>query len=166
MSARANFTKPWAYKLFFLKNLPLALVAGLEVKSLSETSCEVSIKYGWRNTNPFGSMYFAAQAMASELSTGALGMIAREAASQNGQIKPPAMLVSSMNASFVKPARGLIVYRCENGAEVFSAVNLAMERRSSERVLCKTIGRDESGAEVSTFEYEWWFSNKDKKRKI
>ncbi len=49
-----TFAKPLAYKYFFLKALPLALCAGLRVEHISEASCVVSIRHGWRNTNPFG----------------------------------------------------------------------------------------------------------------
>ena len=35
-----------------------------------------TVKHRWINQNPFNSMYFAVQAMAAELSTGALVMIA------------------------------------------------------------------------------------------
>jgi hypothetical protein len=34
----------------------------------------VSVKHRWINQNPFNSMYFAVQAMAAELATGALVM--------------------------------------------------------------------------------------------
>lgn len=50
------FTRPLAYRLFFAKNLPLALFAGLNLEALTRNTAIVSIRYGWRNTNPFGSM--------------------------------------------------------------------------------------------------------------
>jgi hypothetical protein len=156
---RANMMNPLLCRLFFAKDLPLAFVAGLRLHHIDEQSCNVQIKYGWRNTNPFGSMYFAAQCMASELSTGALGMIAREECAPNR----PAMLVSQMKSSFSKPARGLITFKCENGLEIKEAIKIALRDASSERVLCTSKGFDEAGDQVSEFEYEWWFSSRKKK---
>ena len=149
-----NMMNPVGYRLFFLKNLPLAFVAGLRVKHIDDQMCDIQIKYGWRNTNPFGSMYFAAQCMASELSTGALGMMYREEQAPNR----PKMLVSEMKSTFAKPAKGLITFRCEDGLAIKEGIATAMANGSSERVVCTSKGFDESGDQVSEFNYEWWFS--------
>ena len=58
--------------LFF--KLPSAFLCGVRVKAINEKQCVVSVKHRWINQNPFNSMYFAVQAMAAELSTGALVM--------------------------------------------------------------------------------------------
>ena len=60
-------------KFLFLK-LPSAFICGVRVKEIDENKCVVSVKHRWINQNPFNSMYFAVQAMAAELSTGALVM--------------------------------------------------------------------------------------------
>ena len=52
--------------------LPSAWLCGVRVKAISKTDCSVGVKHKWINQNPFKSMYFAVQAMAAELSTGAL----------------------------------------------------------------------------------------------
>ena len=61
----------WAYQW---KELPLAAFAGLRLRSLDEGGCTVILPGGWRTQNPFRSTYFAAQAMAAEMSTGAPAM--------------------------------------------------------------------------------------------
>ena len=58
--------------LFF--KLPAAFWCGVRVKNLNNDACEVAVRHRWINQNPFNSMYFAVQAMAAELSTGALVM--------------------------------------------------------------------------------------------
>jgi hypothetical protein len=52
--------------------LPSAFIVG--VACVDEKQCVVSVKHRWINQNPFNSMYFAVQAMAAELATGALVM--------------------------------------------------------------------------------------------
>ena len=60
--------------VFLLFKLPSAFICGVRAKQLEATKCVVSVKHRWINQNPFNSMYFAVQAMAAELSTGALVM--------------------------------------------------------------------------------------------
>ncbi len=57
---------------FLMLKLPSAWLCGVRVKAISDTNCSVGVKHKWINQNPFKSMYFAVQAMAAELSTGAL----------------------------------------------------------------------------------------------
>ncbi|MFN3640594.1 MAG: DUF4442 domain-containing protein, partial [Flavobacterium sp.] len=57
---------------FLFIKLPSAFWCGVRVKRISEKECVVTVKHRWFNQNPFKSMYFAVQAMAAELSTGAL----------------------------------------------------------------------------------------------
>ena len=52
---------PWLLRGFLLAKLPLGLFAGLRVDELDAQSCTTSLPYGWRTTNPFRSIYFAAQ---------------------------------------------------------------------------------------------------------
>src|SRR5690606_41534093 len=60
--------------LFF--KLPSAFWCGVRVLSINESVCCVTVRHKWINQNPFRSMYFAVQAMAAELCTGALVMTA------------------------------------------------------------------------------------------
>ena len=64
---RSQMKSPVLLPLFMLAKLPLGVAAGLRVKSLDTERCEVTVPHRWRNKNPFGSMYFAVQAMAAEM---------------------------------------------------------------------------------------------------
>ena len=64
--------------LWMWKTLPLAAFAGLRVVRLDEAACAVRLPGGWRTQNPFRSTYFAAQAMAAEMSTGAPALVLLE----------------------------------------------------------------------------------------
>ena len=57
---------------FLLFKLPSAFLCGVRAKSINESQCVVSVKHRWINQNPFNSMYFAVQAMAAEMTTGAM----------------------------------------------------------------------------------------------
>ena len=76
--------------------LPAAF-AGLRIDEFDAGKCAVSLPYGWRTQNPFRSIYFAAQCMAAELSTGALAMLAIQSSNES-----VSMLVTNMSASFGK----------------------------------------------------------------
>src|ERR1700741_4163829 len=64
--------KKFLFRFFLLKRLPMAYIAGIRVKELSEQRAITVIRYKWLNQNPFRSMYFACQAMAAEMATGLL----------------------------------------------------------------------------------------------
>ncbi|MFN0275220.1 MAG: DUF4442 domain-containing protein, partial [Chitinophagales bacterium] len=78
--AQENFRKKisnnFLFRFFLLQRMPLALIAGLYVRKLDKESCTVSVPYKWLSQNPFRSIYFAAQAMSAEMSTGILSMMA------------------------------------------------------------------------------------------
>ena len=60
---------------FIFFKLPSAFICGVRVKKIDELFCETTVKHRWINQNPFHSMYFAVQAMAAEMTTGALVMV-------------------------------------------------------------------------------------------
>ncbi|PJB13599.1 MAG: thioesterase, partial [Flavobacteriales bacterium CG_4_9_14_3_um_filter_40_17] len=57
---------------FTFFKLPSAFFTGVRVMEIDAHQCKVGVRHRWINQNPFGSLYFAVQAMAAELSTGAL----------------------------------------------------------------------------------------------
>lgn len=147
-----KLVNPWLLKGFFLSKLPLALVAGLRVKSLTPERCEVTVRYGWRTTNPFKSTYFAALAMAAELSTGALAMMAVRL-----EQEPVALLIVNLEAVFEKKATGVTTFTCEGGPELFAAVAKTIETREAVTATVPTIGRAADGTVVARFALTWSF---------
>ena len=65
---------PKRVNLFMLLKLPLAYIGGVRIKTLSEEQATVQITHKWMNQNPFKSMFWAAQGMAADMSTGVLVM--------------------------------------------------------------------------------------------
>ncbi|WP_432220899.1 DUF4442 domain-containing protein [Flavobacterium sp. TMP13] len=133
----------------FLK-LPSAFICGVRVKSISEEKCVVSVKHRWINQNPFNSMYFAVQAMAAELSTGAM-VIAQ--IQQSG--KKISMLVANNKSNFSKKATGRINFVCNDGALITKAIEDTIATGLGQTFWMKSIGTNERGVQVSEMEFEW-----------
>ena len=152
---RRRMTNPFLWRPFMLAKLPLGLFSGMRLESIDTERCRTVIRYGWRNTNPFRSMYFAAQSMAAELSTGALAMLAVELAPRS-----VAMLITGLEASFGKKATGRVSFTCEDGPEVFAAVRETLATGEPAVVRAETVGRMADGTEVSRFVFTWSFKRR------
>lgn len=155
---RQTLLKGLPFRLFMLKDLPLALFAGLRITKLDTNHCYVTVPYGWRSQNPFQSIYFAAQAMAAEMSTGAMGMLA----TQNAPTKC-AMLIVDMQAQFVKKANQLTTFKCEDGYKAFEAVEKACETGEGVKATLTSVGTMPDGTVVSRFTFTWSFKAKSKR---
>ena len=141
---------PGKLNRFLMFKLPSAWIAGVRVKEFSERSCKVSVKHRWINQNPFNSLYFAVQAMAAELSTGALVMgHIRESG------KSISMLVAQNKSTFTKKATGRIIFECKDGNLLHEAVQAAIATGEGQTIWMKSTGTNEEGIEVSTFEFQW-----------
>ena len=135
---------------FLLFRLPAAFFCGVRVKSINREICSVTVRHRWINQNPFKSMYFAVQAMAAELSTGALVL------SQIKETKQSiSMLVASNKASYSKKATGKINFTCKDGNLVSEAIFNAINSGEGQSVTLKSIGVNELGETVSEMEFEW-----------
>jgi hypothetical protein len=144
-----RFTVSNINKFLFFK-LPSAYWSGVRLKEISEIRAVTTVKYGWKNQNPFQSMYFAVQAMAAELSTGALVM---SKIHQSG--KKISMLVANNNSSFTKKATGRIFFVCEDGAKLDEALTRAVETGEGVTVWMQSVGKNEKGEQVSIMNFEW-----------
>lgn len=147
---RKRVTSPALFTAWSLVKLPSALFAGVGVRRLDEAGCETTVPYGWRSQNPFQSTYFAAQAMAAELSTGALVLLATSDAGV-----PFSTLIVGLEASFGKKATDTATFCCAQGAEVFAAVAEARASGEARTVVLQTVGTLPDGAEVSRFRFTW-----------
>jgi len=123
---------------------------GIRVKTLTDECCKVSVKLRWINQNPFNSMFWAVQGMAAELTTGALVM-----SKIKNSGKPISMLVLNNNASFTKKATGRITFICNDGLKVDAAIAKAIETKEGQTIWMKSIGTNQEGVQVSTFNFEW-----------
>ncbi len=141
---------PKKVNLFMLLKLPLGYLSGMRVLSISKDEAVVKIKHKWMNQNPFKSMFWAAQGMAAEMSTGVLVMKAIE--DSNRKVS---MLVTKQDAAFYKKATGKIIFTCNGGVEVTKAIQKSIETNEGQVVVLSSEGVNEDGIIVSKFNFEW-----------
>lgn len=134
--------------LFF--KLPSAFWCGVRVKSITRQSCTVTVKHRWINQNPFRSMYFAVQAMAAELSTGAL-VISKIKESK----RDISMLVANNKSNFTKKATGRITFTCNDGDLIEAAIQQTIATGEGQTFWMKSIGINQKGEQVSEMDFEW-----------
>jgi hypothetical protein len=141
--------------LYLWRMLPLAAFAGLRVVRLDEQACTVRLPGGWRTRNPFASTYFAAQAMAAEMSTGAPGLVLREDAA-----RPLSMLVLSVRASYGKRLTGPGSFTCEDVPLIRAAVERAAASDEPQVVSARSVGRDAASETVAEVVVDWSFKRR------
>lgn len=141
---------PLKINLFLLSKLPAAWFCGVRVKELRADYCRTGVTHRWINQNPFGSMYFAVQAMAAELSTGALVM-----AGIRERKRKISMLVAQNEASFSKKAKGKIRFTCEDGLKIKAAIKETLATGEGQTCWMHAIGKNSKGEIVATFKFEW-----------
>jgi len=141
---------PRKINLFLLAKLPSAFFCGVRLKNISDNKCVTSVKYRWINQNPFNSLYFAVQAMASELSTGAL--LLKKIQESGNKIS---MLVTHNTGSYSKKAVGRITFTCTDGGLIDDAIQKSIKTKDGQKVVLTSIGIDKVGDEIGKFTYEW-----------
>jgi Domain of unknown function (DUF4442) len=141
---------PRKINTFNIFKLPAVFLTGVRVKTISNETCTVSVKYKWINQNPFKSMFWAVQGMAAELTTGALVM---DKIQQSG--KNISMLVLNNKASFTKKATGRITFTCKQGLEVDKALAKTIETGEGQTIWLNSVGVNSEGIQVSEFNFEW-----------
>jgi hypothetical protein len=147
------------FRLYLLKNLPLACIAGVRAKTLDEEKAVISVKFKWITQNPFRSMYFAVMAMAAEMSTGLLIM------NEIFETKPSvSMLIVGNQASYHKKAVGNIQFTCNDGNQISQIIQKAKQSGEAYVIEMRSVGMNESGEKVAEFIFTW--SVKAKSNKI
>jgi len=144
-----KFTAGNLNKFLFFK-LPSAFISGVRAKEIDANKCVVTVKHRWINQNPFNSMYFAVQAMAAELTTGALVMYHIK---ESG--KKISMLVANNKGNFTKKAMGRITFTCNDGHLIQDAIQKTIETGEGQTFWMKSIGINEKGEQVSEMDFEW-----------
>jgi hypothetical protein len=134
--------------LFF--KLPSAFLCGVRVKEINSAVCKATVRHRWINQNPFNSMYFAVQAMAAELTTGALVM---NEIQQSGQ--KISMLVANNKSNFSKKATGKVTFICKDGALVHEEIAKAIKTGEGQTFWLKSIGYNQEQIQVSEMDFEW-----------
>ena len=110
---------------------------------------------GWRTQNPFRSTYFAAQAMAAEMSTGAPAcLLVRDAPAS------VAMLVTQIRGIFTKKIAGESVFTFGEVSAMRDRVEEAARSGEAETFVARSLGRNAEGTVVAEFEITWSFKRR------
>ena len=155
----ATFSKqisnPFYKKLFLFTKLPSAFFSGVNLISLDENVCTVSVPYKWFSQNPFKSTYFACLAMAAEMSTGLFAF--GHTYKSTPQVS---MLVGNMQGTFTKKAKGKTIFTCSDGLQIAQTIQAAKDTGESKTITTTAVGKNESGEIVASFEFVWTFKAK------
>jgi len=149
------FTNPLGFRALLWSKLPLAAFAGLRMRRLDDQGAEVSLPAGWKTQNPFGSTYFAAQAMAAEMSTGAPALWFIE---QSGE--KVSSLVTGISAKFTKKATSEARFVFSDGSAMRAAIEQAVKTGEPVVYTARSIGTQRDGTQVADFTVEWSFKRK------
>ena len=141
---------PAKFNQFLFFKLPSAFWCGVRVKTVTDTTCVVTVKHRWINQNPFNSMYFAVQAMAAEMATGALVIAQIKNSGKN-----ISMLVANNKSNFSKKATGLITFTCQDGNLIEQAIKQTIATGEGQTFWMKSIGVNQQGIQVSEMDFEW-----------
>ena len=155
LSFQQKMLNPFFFKLFLFLKLPMAFLAGLKLKELSDSHAVVKMKYKYLNKNPFGSIYFACLSMAGELASGMLA--ASIAYKSNPKLS---MLVVGVKINFSKKAVGTILFECNQGKEILATIQKSLDTGEGQTIEVLTIARDEKGDVVAEFLIQWSFKVK------
>jgi hypothetical protein len=154
---RKQLIQPALLRAYFLMKLPLAAMAGLKIQRLDGNVCEVSVPYAWRTQNPFKSIYFAALAMAGELSCASLALMAARGA---GKSSPVSVLPVGLEGRFEKKATEITTFTCSDGPALFAGVNEALRTGEGVTVETETAGRMRDGTLAARFTFTWSFKKR------
>lgn len=94
---------------------------------------------------------------AAELSTGTLAQLAIQL-----QAAPVSMLVTRIEADFVKKAVSRITFTCEDGEAIANAVQTAVESGEAQVYTATSTGRQAGGEVVSVVKITWSFKVKSR----
>jgi hypothetical protein len=152
---RRRLLNPWLFRAYLVGRLPLAAAAGLRLRRLDDTGCDVWLPGGWRTRNPFASTYFAAQAMAAEMSTGAPASIVVASAPAS-----VAFILRGIHAVFTKRIVGGSLFTFEDVAGLRSAVDRAASGPEEHAYTGHSTGRTAEGEPAAEFDVTWSFKRR------
>ena len=142
-------------KTISIFKLPMAFLAGLKIVHIDEEVCRVSTRLTFLTKNPFRSTYFAVLSMAAELSTGLYALLFTTG------IQPSvAVIITGLNARFLKKATGTTIFTCREGEKLRQAVVQARETGEAAVTTVKSVGKNEVGETVAEFEFTWSFKQR------
>jgi len=146
---------PFRLKLYFLKSLPMAFLAGLRVVSYDANHASVSLPFKYWTKNPFRSIYFACQAMAAEFSTAILFL--QELATHEADVS---LLVIQLESTFLKKADDIVTFRCSEAAHLGDVIKECINSGEPRKTTLESVGTDAQGHTIAEFKITWSFKDR------
>ena len=138
------------YTFFLFFKLPSAFFCGVRLNYIDSSKSIVSIRHSWFNKNPYKSIFWAAQGMAAELTTGSLLI---KTINQSGH--NVSMLVVENKSFFFKKATGKIIFQCNEGKKIQNLINSLNQENNKGVIELKSTGFDTNNIKVSEFTFKW-----------
>ncbi|WP_246197638.1 DUF4442 domain-containing protein [Chitinophaga agrisoli] len=153
--------KPVQFSLFLLWKLPSAWLSGVRVTQIQPDSCTTVVPFRWLSQNPFRSTYFACLAMAAEMSSGLLAI------AQVEDVAPVrvSMLVTGMQASFMKKAKEKTWFTCRDGAAIQAAIAHTVATGEPVTITVQSNGESKDGTLIASFAITWSFKRAGENQK-
>jgi hypothetical protein len=150
-----KISNPIRFGFFLATKLPAAFFVGLRLNQIDEEQCTIGVRHSWFSKNPFRSMYFAAEAMAAEMSIGllAFGYIYKQPSTVS-------MLVIKMEADYFKKGTGKLRFTCNDGKAIENAIAETLRTGQGITLICESVGKNEADQTVATFKFTWSFKAK------
>ncbi|WP_459624098.1 DUF4442 domain-containing protein [Burkholderia sp. 3C] len=146
------------FNAFILAKVPIARISGVKLRHLDSNHCQMEVRYGWINRNPFKSMFWAVEGMAAEFSTGALCI--SKIRQSNQRIS---LLLVGLEANFSKKAVGIITFSCDQGQQVDAVLKQAGDSNEARTLRMRSVGVDQQGDQVAEFFFTWSFRARNTK---
>ncbi|MFU8804286.1 MAG: DUF4442 domain-containing protein [Bradymonadaceae bacterium] len=147
---RRFLTTPALFRAVLAARMPLLALAGARVEYVDLAGSRVVLPFGWKTQNIFGTMYFAAIAMAAEAACGSLVLLHDQ---QRGSKYAP--IVKRVEADFKKAATSDIVFECSAGDVAADLFDRAKESREREEAVIEVIGSTAKDGEVARVLVTW-----------
>lgn len=135
----------------------MAFLAGIRVETFDSRQAVVSLPFKYLTRNPFYSIYFACQAMAAEFSTAILCLQNLEKI--DGDIS---FLVTDLKATFTKKATGTVFFSCVDQHQAVQKIQNGITNRESYKFTLESVGKNQQGEKVSTFQVTWSFKMRNR----
>ena len=154
LAFRKKILSSFNFLFFSIQRLPSLAWWGVKLKHLDDEQCKVTIPFSWRTQNPFGSIYFAAQAGAAELSTGLLCM---QELSGRGKWS---MYVIGFEAEYGVTAKTKTTFTCLDAEKLRQTIDEIEASGNPSEIVMVSTGENTKGEMVSRFRIKWSFKKK------
>lgn len=151
-----KISNKFLFRIYLWNKLPSAFWSGVQLQQIDYTQATASVPFKRFTQNPFRSTYFACLAMAAELSTGILSIVALAAAP-----KKVSMLVVKLEAEYFKKATERTFFTCVDGDKIFEAIEKTIATGEAVEVKCESIGKNTAGELIAKFYLTWSYKVKE-----